>query len=266
MLFEQFFVQSLQSRSNLLPLFPWGQGRGRKKVEGKKKGRLVGRSCCLWRQRLERLDEGVRRKGEQEAAGRISEQSPNHHERAKPKFPSGDVTAQKTSTCAPLQLEIPVPACPIGSVLSPCLVQRFGLYFIRLLCPWDFLGKETGVDCHFLLQGIFPTQGLNLNLLHFLPCSWIPYHWFYGKPIESVTQPFAMLDSKTLHGAQHSKCFPPEHHGLFLKVHLFKSTLFSTIRASQPPCWVCSLYFSTYLVVKSVRIKSAELLRSLSPK
>jgi len=24
--------------------------------------------------------------------------------------------------------------------------------------PWDFPGKHTGVDCHFLLQGIFPTQ------------------------------------------------------------------------------------------------------------
>ena len=35
----------------------------------------------------------------------------------------------------------------------------------RLLCPWDSLGKNTGVDCHFLLQGIFPTQGLNLHLL-----------------------------------------------------------------------------------------------------
>ena len=29
---------------------------------------------------------------------------------------------------------------------------------IRLLCPWDFPGKNTGMDCHFLLQGIFPTQ------------------------------------------------------------------------------------------------------------
>ena len=23
----------------------------------------------------------------------------------------------------------------------------------RLLCPWDFPGKNTRVDCHFLLQG-----------------------------------------------------------------------------------------------------------------
>ena len=36
----------------------------------------------------------------------------------------------------------------------------------RLLCPRDFLGKSTGVGCHFLLQGIFPTQGLNPGLPH----------------------------------------------------------------------------------------------------
>ena len=36
----------------------------------------------------------------------------------------------------------------------------------RLLHPWDFLGKSTGVGCHFLLQGIFPTQGSNPGLLH----------------------------------------------------------------------------------------------------
>ena len=34
-----------------------------------------------------------------------------------------------------------------------------GLYPTRLLCPWDFPGKNTGAGCHALLQGIFPTQG-----------------------------------------------------------------------------------------------------------
>ena len=34
-----------------------------------------------------------------------------------------------------------------------------------LLCPWDSLVKNTGVGCRFLLQGIFPTQGLNPPLL-----------------------------------------------------------------------------------------------------
>ena len=35
----------------------------------------------------------------------------------------------------------------------------------RLLCPWDFPSKNTGGGCHFLLQGILPTQGQNLGLL-----------------------------------------------------------------------------------------------------
>ena len=32
----------------------------------------------------------------------------------------------------------------------------------RLLCPWDSPGKNTGVGCHALLQGIFPTQDQTL--------------------------------------------------------------------------------------------------------
>ena len=41
---------------------------------------------------------------------------------------------------------------------------------IRLLCPWGSPGKNTGAGCHFLLQGIFLTQGWNPHLL------W-PLHW-----------------------------------------------------------------------------------------
>ena len=33
-----------------------------------------------------------------------------------------------------------------------------GLWTARLLCPRDFLDKNAGVGCHFLLQGVFPTQ------------------------------------------------------------------------------------------------------------
>ena len=44
----------------------------------------------------------------------------------------------------------------------------------RLLCPWDSPGKNTGMGCHFILHGIFPTQGLNLCLLF---CRRILYHW-----------------------------------------------------------------------------------------
>ena len=46
--------------------------------------------------------------------------------------------------------------------LSP--VQFFATLWAvadRLLCPWDSPGKNTGMDSHSLLQGIFPTQGSN---------------------------------------------------------------------------------------------------------
>ena len=47
----------------------------------------------------------------------------------------------------------------------------------RLLCPWDSPGKNTGVGCHALLQGIFLTQELNRQLLQLLHCKRILYHW-----------------------------------------------------------------------------------------
>ena len=39
----------------------------------------------------------------------------------------------------------------------------------QVFCPWNFPRRKTGVGCHFLLQGIFLTQGSNphpLCLLH----------------------------------------------------------------------------------------------------
>ena len=45
----------------------------------------------------------------------------------------------------------------------------------RLLCSWNFSGKNTGVGCHFLLQGIFPAQESNPCLLYLQHCRWIPY-------------------------------------------------------------------------------------------
>ena len=54
-----------------------------------------------------------------------------------------------------------------GLVAKSCLTlcHPHGLQPARLLCPWDFPGKNTGAGCHFLLQGILPTQGSNLGLL-----------------------------------------------------------------------------------------------------
>ena len=44
-----------------------------------------------------------------------------------------------------------------------------------LLCPWDSPGKNIGVRCHFLLQGIFPNQGSNPALLIYLLLVLLPF-------------------------------------------------------------------------------------------
>ena len=45
------------------------------------------------------------------------------------------------------------------------LCDCHGLYPPRLLCPWNFPGKNTGVSCYFFLQGIFLTRASNPHLL-----------------------------------------------------------------------------------------------------
>ena len=66
------------------------------------------------------------------------------------------------------------PKAPMKTLLSMLVLcdslWAHGLLPARLLHPWDFPGKNTGVGCHFLLQGIFLTQGSNTYLLHLL-------HW-----------------------------------------------------------------------------------------
>ena len=84
--------------------------------------------------------------------------------------------------------DIPYPGIKPASLLSPALEGRFFTTratweprsvscFVmpdsvtpsaRLLCPWDSPGKNTGVGCHALLQGIFPTQGSNDCLFRLL--------------------------------------------------------------------------------------------------
>ena len=59
-----------------------------------------------------------------------------------------------------------------------------------LLSPWDSPGKNAGVGFHALLQGIFPTQGLNPSLLCLLYCRWILYLLSHrGNPYNSFTFP-----------------------------------------------------------------------------
>ena len=85
--------------------------------------------------------------------------------------------------------------CPPYFQSVACSVTQFvcdslwphGLQPARLLCPWDFPGKNTGVVCHFLLQGIFLTQGSNPHLLCLLrwQADSLPLSHL-GSPLQSV--------------------------------------------------------------------------------
>ena len=93
-----------------------------------------------------------------------------------------------------------IPSCFIFSINHAWVLSHIQLFVApwtincqaaRLLCPWDFPGKNTGMGCHFLLQGIFLTQGLNPGLLCLLhwqadslplcrlgsPSTWVRYYY-----------------------------------------------------------------------------------------
>ena len=81
--------------------------------------------------------------------------------------------------------------CMLSCSVTSDTLWPHGLEPGRLLCPWDSPGKSTRVGCHFLLQGIFPTQESNLWVLHLL-------HWQAdsfpteppGKPLQwNITHP-----------------------------------------------------------------------------
>ena len=55
--------------------------------------------------------------------------------------------------------------------------RPFGLYSTRFLCPWDFSGKNIGMGCPFLLQGISQIEGLKQHLLYLLHCKAFFTHW-----------------------------------------------------------------------------------------
>ena len=93
-------------------------------------------------------------------------------------------SAQHKSTCILIPLYIFVHG-------QSCLTLRLhGLQPTRLFCPWNFPSKITGADCHFLLQRIFPTKGLNPYLLHLL-------HWQTDSlPAKPLEKPILIPDYK----------------------------------------------------------------------
>ena len=92
----------------------------------------------------------------------------------------GDWSLENKHACVPL-----LGSCICSKSLQPCLTLCNPLdhSLVRLLCPWDSPGKNTGVGCHFPLQGIFSTEGSNLHLLRLL-------HWQVSSlPLASPGKP-----------------------------------------------------------------------------
>ena len=73
-----------------------------------------------------------------------------------------------TKVCVCVCAHVRVYACACSVVSNTLWPHR--LLPSMFLCPWNSPDKITGVSCHFLLQWIFPIQGLNLWLLSIL-------HW-----------------------------------------------------------------------------------------
>ena len=90
--------------------------------------------------------------------------------------------------------------CSVASLSFP--LQPCRLWLTRLLCPWNFLGK-TGVGCHSLLQGIFPTQGSNPRPLHLPHCRQILYHCLTREDSTLLNHSLAWCLTEAL------RCFQP---------------------------------------------------------
>ena len=62
---------------------------------------------------------------------------------------------------------------------------------MRLSCPWNFPGKDTGVGCYALVHLIFLIQGSNFHLMHLQADSlWLSHQ---GSPIV-VTSEFKQAE------------------------------------------------------------------------
>ena len=109
---------------------------------------------------------------------------------------------------------------------------------MELLCPWNFPGKKTGVGCHFQLQGIFLTQGLNLcllcllswqaNSLSLVPLEKPPIFLAFLQNTNSISQPhiaeFSLTSISKVFGVAYTFSF-----SYCWKVHLVKAMVFPVV-------------------------------------
>ena len=127
-----------------------------------------------------------------------------------------------------------------------------------LLIPWDFSGKNIGMGCHFLLQGIFPVQGCNPGSPAFQGDSLLSEP--PGKPssasniltkyvLSYFIPPFLAL------------MFPSRDFFLIMHIHFLEMYFLSSRFFAQMVKY--SMYYSTLLSLKNMSWRACQISRKL---
>ena len=147
----------------------------------------------------------------------------------------------------PLHICLPRAVVQLLSCVQP--LQPHELQPTRLLCPWYSSGKNTEVSYHFLLQGIFLTQGLNPRLLH---CRQILYHLSHqGSPIPSYRSP-ELNSSTILYQVPFTKCFKISYLYPQVQTSVPSSNLKSTFQTLNSVTILKSSYFTHNIEILSL--------------
>ena len=101
--------------------------------------------------------------------------------------------------------------CVLSHLVMFDSLQPRGLKPARLFCTWNFLGKNTGEGFHFLLQGIFLTQGLNWSLLFLLSWQQFLYHFTTWSVIACPEKLLKPLIFNLIFKTYNFKCFIFKH-------------------------------------------------------
>ena len=117
------------------------------------------------------------------------------------------------------------------------------LWISSVPLSWDFPGKNTGVGCHFLLQGIFAILGSNLDLLHW---RWVLSH---GKETACTTGDLGLIPRTGMH---HTVYFSSLHFSMicfkYIFVYLFICISLTLAYASQEKELVNIFYFLSLMI------------------
>ena len=132
-------------------------------------------------------------------------------------------------------------------------LQPHGLQPARILCPWNSPGESTGVGCHSLLQGIFPTQGSNLGLPH---CRQILYHLKHQNPTIILGFKICCCEvqfKKTKHRSKDSQTLLESNYHLKFAIGILtqkkKRTFYPFSPTKSIPCFLASFSPKTNVFV-----------------